>query len=221
MIRTGRRPPPPLRAGTNGRTAQSTPRAGFAGARYLKDLPLRPRLPIRRDRTPTDATSPGTRAIGWRVEPTHRVEGFELQSVARASVRYYAGAFAALALAVALIWVGASAAGAVDRVEHFMRTIGFRGFHFTGVEVIFGGVLLCIAGVAFFTVMTVLAAAFYNLPGRPKAGVGIRLAPITSTPTIEPSDLLQHSPNGNGKDRDGEEAGSRSSSGAGQTGAHA
>ena len=160
MIRTRRRPPPPLRAGTNGRTAEAVPRAGFAGARYLKDLPLRPRLPIRRDRPPTHVTSPGTRSIGWRVEPTHRVEGFELRSVARASLRYYTGAFAALAIAVVLIWVGASALGAVDRVEHFMRTIGFRGFHFTGVDVIFGGVLLCIAGIAFFTVITVLAAAF-------------------------------------------------------------
>jgi Transmembrane domain of unknown function (DUF3566) len=200
MIRTGRRPPPPLRAGSNGRTAEAVPRAGFAGARYLKDLPLRPRLPIRRDRTPTDATSSGTRSVGWRVEPTHRLEGFELPSVARASVRYYAGAFAALALAVVLVWVGASALGAVDRVEHFMRTIGFRDFHFTGVEVIFGGVLLCIAGVAFFTVMTVLAAAFYNLPGRPKAGVGIRLAPISSTQATASPEQPEHDPHGNGQD---------------------
>jgi hypothetical protein len=207
MIRTGRRPPPPLRAGTNGRTAHAAPRAGFAGARYLKDLPpLRPRLPIRRDRPPTDATlANDTRSIGWCVEPTHRLEGFELRSVALASLRYYTGAFAALALAVVLAWVGASAAGAVDRVEHFMRSIGFRGFHFTALEVIFGGVLLCIAGVAFFTVMTVLAAAFYNLPGRPKAGVGIRLAPISAAPTSESSEPPGNPPNGNGQDNGNEE----------------
>jgi hypothetical protein len=213
MIRTRRPPPPPLRAGSNGRTAQAKPRAGFAGARYLKDLPLRPRLPIRRDRTPTDAPSPDDpRSIGWRVEPTHRVEGFELRSVARASLRYYAGAFAALALAVVLACVGASAVGAVSRVEHFMRSIGFRGFHFAGFEVILGGVLLCVAGVVFFTVMTVLAAAFYNLPGRAKAGVGIRLEPISAAPASEPFAPPGHPPNGNGNGNGSEGAGSSSSS---------
>ena len=61
--------------------------------------------------------------------------------------------------------------GIVGRVEEFMRSIGFRGFRFAGFEVVVGSILLCVAAVAFLTVMTVLAAAFLNLLGGHERGV--------------------------------------------------
>jgi len=152
----------------------------------------RTRLPVlRRNRSletaafdpkPSPTVETPTPHIGWQVEPTHRLEGFELRSVTRAALRYYACAFAVLAISVVIVWLGASMLGIVGRIEGFMRSIGFRGFQFAGFQVIVGGILLCIAGVAFLTVMTVLAAMFFNLLGRSECGVGIRLVPISPVP---------------------------------------
>jgi hypothetical protein len=117
--------------------------------------------------------------------------------VASAAIRYYTCAFAVLTLGVVLAWVGASVFGVVGRVEEFMRSIGFRDFRFAGFQVILGGILLCVAAVAFLTVMTVLAAAFYNLLGRRDHGVGIRITPIRPPIVVGPPPR-HGSGNGNG-----------------------
>jgi hypothetical protein len=168
-------------------------------------LPLRlPRpLPRRRrralvteefDPASTDVvyTSPAPKS--GHLEPTHRLEGFELRSVASTALLYYGCAFLVLTLGVVLVWFGASMFGVVGRVEEFMRSIGFRDFRFAGFKVITGGVLLSVAAVAFLTVMTVLGAAFYNLLGRPHRGVKLRLTPIAPEHNVE---ALPHG-NGNG-----------------------
>ena len=195
----------------------SDPESG--SARWARRLPLRLplrvplrlplRIPLRRGRSlktrsfdPEAAHTVNTPApaTGWHLEPTHRLAGFELRSVASTALLYYACAFVVLALGVVLVWVGANLLGVVGRVEEFMRSVGFREFHFAGFEIIVGGVLLCVAAVAFLTVMTVLAAAFYNLLGRagehPDRGVKLRLAPLEAATTAPASSL----PNGNGKD---------------------
>jgi hypothetical protein len=168
------------------------------------------RLSLRRGRVfdtspfvPEPATAPAAEIetamprAGLRVHPTHRLEGFELRSVTRAALRYYACAFAALSVGVTLLWFGASMLGIVGRIEEFMRSIGFRGFHFAGFAVIVGGILLSVAAVAFLTVMTVLAAAFYNLLVQPDRGVGVRLAAIPPV-AVEPPSPQSGTTNGNG-----------------------
>lgn len=190
--------------------ASPDPEAGSARwARRLQlRLPLRVplRVPSRRRRSletaPFDpeaahAVDTPAPAVGWHLEPTHRLAGFELRSVASTALLYYACAFVVLALGVVLVWTGANLLGVVGRVEEFMRSIGFRGFHFAGFEIIVGGVLLCVAAVAFLTVMTVLAAAFYNLLGRPDRGVKLRLAPLEAVTTTAPASSA-HNGNGNG-----------------------
>jgi len=179
-------------------------------ARWARRLPLRLpsrlplRLPLRRGRSletgPFDPEAAHTvdtlaPATGGHVEPTHRLAGFELRSVASTALVYYACVFVVLTLGVVLVWGGANLLGVVGRVEAFMRSIGFRGFHFAGFDIIVGGVLLCVAAVAFLTVMTVLAAAFYNLLGRPDRGVKLRLEPIEPVTVAEASS--PHTGNGN------------------------
>lgn len=123
-----------------------------------------------------------TRATQER-EPTHRLEGFELRSVGRIALFYYACALAVLMLGVVLTWAGLSALGFVGQFEEFMRSIGFRGFRVSTSAVILGGILLVAAVVVFLTVMTMLAAGFYNALAR-HHGVGVRLKAIpTSKPT--------------------------------------
>src|SRR5688572_1138264 len=150
-------------------------------ARWARRLPVRlPRIPLRRgrslDTTPLDPApsqvvdAPALQAA-TRLEPTHRLAGFDLRSVASTALLYYSCVFVVLALGVVMLWVVTHLLGVVGRVEEFMRSIGFRGFHIAGFQIIMGGVLLCVAAVAFLTVMTVLAAAFYNLLGRPDRGV--------------------------------------------------
>ena len=131
----------------------------------------------------------------WNVEATHRLEGFELRSVARVAVRYYACALAVLSAGVVLAWLAAVVLGLVGRAEEFMRSIGFREFSFVGFEVIAGGILLSVAAVGFLTTMTVLAAAFYNLLRRPGREVGVRLVPVSAEgPVASDPDV----PTGNG-----------------------
>src|SRR5688500_15182240 len=146
--------------------ASADPEAGSArwGRRRPVRLPLR--IPLRRRRSletapfepephSVDATAP---RAGGRLEPTHRLAGFDLRSVASTALLYYAFVFVVLTLGVILVWVVANMLGVVGRVEEFMRSIGFRDFRFAGFQVIVGGVLLSMAAVAFLTVMTVLAA---------------------------------------------------------------
>jgi hypothetical protein len=154
----------------------------------------RPRLLIRSSRTAP---------VGRRVEPTHRLEGLELRSVASVALLYYSCIFGVLTLGIATLWFGVSGLGLVGRVEGFMRGIGFRGFRVGGLEVIAGGALLSAAAVTFLAVVTVVAAAFYNIIGRPGRGIAVRLAPIAplslsvaEDPTQQ--DLNAPSTNGNG-----------------------
>ena len=199
----------------------ASPDAKDGSARWARRASLRLplRLKLRRGRSletvpfepesapAVDAPAP---QLGRHLEPTHRLEGFDLRSVASTALLYYACAFVVLSLGVVLVWVGASVFGVVGHVEDFMRSIGFRDFHVAGFKIIMGAVLVCVAVVTFLTVMTVLAAAFYNLLGRPNRGLRLRLTPIVAE---EIADALAapasngngsaHT-NGNGDDHDGD-----------------
>ncbi len=148
--------------------------------------------------TPLVAVGAPARESSSRVEATHRLEGFELRSVAGIALQFYASTFAVLAIGVVLVWIGVSMLGIIGRVEEFMRSIGFRGFRFAGFEVVVGSILLCVAAVAFLTVMTVLAAAFLNLLGRHERGVRVRLVPISRATTLDEPSNGNGNGNGNG-----------------------
>ena len=182
----------------------ASPNVDAGSARWARRLPLRfpARLPIpirRRKPRPTEIEEEGSEAAeaddeqaSEKLEPTHRLEGFELRSVASTALLYYGCAFLVLVLGVVLVWFGASMFGVVGRIEEFMRSIGFRDFNFAGFKVITGGILLAVSAVAFLTVMTVIGAAFYNLLGRPHRGVKVRLVaiepPVLQEPEPTPED---------------------------------
>jgi transmembrane protein DUF3566 len=190
--------------------ASADPKAG--SARWARRLPVRLplRIPLRRRRSaetaPLEPESSHTDAApaprtGGRLEATHRLAGFDLRSVASTALLYYACVLVVLTLGVILLWGVANMLGVVGRVEEFMRSIGFRGFHFAGFQIIVGGVLLAVAAVAFLTVMTVLAAAFYNLLGRPDRGVKLSLAAIEPVSTAEEPPVADNNGHSNGNGR--------------------
>ena len=126
--------------------ASSDPDAG--SARWARRrLVMRPPIPRRRrgrralETAPFDAKSNGAGHTGGSQSngghaPTHRLEGFDLRSVASTALLYYGCVFVVLTLGVMTVWFGASMFGVVGRVEEFMRGIGFRAFRFDGVAVI-------------------------------------------------------------------------------------
>lgn len=162
-------------------------------------------FPPEADDAPSGEVAPrrsSRRLVELSVEATHHLEGFELRSVARVAVWYYACALAVLAAGVVVAWLAAVALGLVGRAEEFMRSIGFRDFTFVGIEVIAGGVLLALAAMVFLTAMTVLAAACYNLLRRPGREVGVRITPVGAR-APEPTDVAVSVANGNGAHSNG------------------
>lgn len=112
------------------------------------------------------------------VSPTHQLRGIDLRSLTSFALLFYGAVAGALALGIATVWVGASLVGVVAQFEEFMQSIGFRGFRVIGPELIFGGLLLALALVLFLTVITVLAAGFYNVMASHGRGVKVRIGAL-------------------------------------------
>jgi hypothetical protein len=120
------------------------------------------------------------------VTPTHQLEGIDLRSLAVFSALFYGAAFLALAIGVAVAWLLASVVGLVGQFEEFMRSIGFRDFEVVAPQVILGGLVLALALVVFLTVMTVLAAALYNVMAKHGRTVRVRFGEVPPPAPQEP-----------------------------------
>lgn len=104
------------------------------------------------------------------------LEGFDLRSVARFSIRFFGCVFAAFVMATFALWVLASVLGLVGDFERFMRGIGFTGFRFLSIQFLLG---LALIGIAFWAVMVVLTcvtAALYNVLAYRWEGVRVYLS---------------------------------------------
>jgi hypothetical protein len=120
--------------------------------------------------------------LGDDESTVHHVDSVDLRSLGVVAGLFYLTAFLVLALAVVAVWLFAASLGLISQVEDFMRSIGFRGFRLVGPEVILGFVLILGALVVFLTVMTLVAAAFYNLLGTGRRGVRIRTSVVHPQP---------------------------------------
>jgi hypothetical protein len=94
------------------------------------------------------------------------VRSIDLWSVLKVSICFYLCALIVMLLAGIMLWWIASAAGVVGNVEHLVGELVSNkknGFHFLSWEVLRAATLIGLVMVCIFTVITVLAAAFYNL----------------------------------------------------------
>jgi hypothetical protein len=94
------------------------------------------------------------------------VRSIDLWSVLKVSICFYLCALIVMLLAGVMLWWIASAAGVVGNVEHLVGELVSNkknGFHFLSWEVLRAATLIGLVMVCILTVVTVLAAAFYNL----------------------------------------------------------
>ena len=107
---------------------------------------------------------------------TRRVDGVGLGSVAKLALVFYGCVFASLAGGVLLIWSAISAMGYVDRFEHFMRSIGFRGFAVSGNGIVLGLIGIAGALTLLATLLTLAVACAYNIVGHTGHGLVLKMS---------------------------------------------
>ena len=112
--------------------------------------PLRPRRPSR------------GKAYERRYRQT--IRSIDIWSVLKISLCFYLSALLVMLVAGVVLWWIASALGAIHNVEKFIGDlVSDQHFHFLSWEVLRGATLIGLVVVCVLVVITVLAAAFYNL----------------------------------------------------------
>ena len=92
------------------------------------------------------------------------VRSVDLWSVLKVSICFYLCALIVMLVAGVMLWWIASAAGVVASVESFVgELVNNKDFRFLSWEVLRAATLIGLVVVCLLTVLTVLAAAFYNL----------------------------------------------------------
>ena len=98
----------------------------------------------------------------------------DLWSVLKISTCFYLGALVVVLVAAVALWEIARVAGVVDSIQHFMRQLlGSNDFTFLSWRLLRGFTLVGIVFVCLAVVVTVVAAAFYNLFAEIMGGVVI------------------------------------------------
>jgi len=112
--------------------------------------------------------------------------------VAKVAFLFYATAFGVLAAALAVVWLMTEALGLVGQFEDFMSGIGFRGFRIMSPLVVLGVLLVFGALAVFLTLLTLFAAALYNLSARHGGAVRFTVSPhiAAAPPTSDADDAV-------------------------------
>jgi uncharacterized protein involved in cysteine biosynthesis len=98
----------------------------------------------------------------------------DLWSVLKLSICFYLAALLVVLVAGIALWEIASVAGVIDSVQNFMRDLlGSNDFTFLSWRLLRGFTLLGLVIVCLGTIITVVAAAFYNLFAEMMGGVVI------------------------------------------------
>ena len=140
----------------------------MARAKAVLESVLSPPMvrPARRDGRrvrPTRARRP-SRNLGYERRYRQTVRSIDVWSVLKISLCFYMCALIVVLMAGAVLWWIASAVGAIHNVEKFIGDlVSDQHFHFLSWEVLRGATLIGLVVVCVLVVLTVLAAAFYNL----------------------------------------------------------
>jgi hypothetical protein len=115
---------------------------------------------VRRDRR---RAGPEAR-VAYERRYRQTVRSIDIWSVLKIALCFYLCALIVILVTGLVLWWIASAVGAVHNVEHFIGTLlNDNKFHFLSWEVLRGATLIGLVIVCVLVVVTVLAAAFYNL----------------------------------------------------------
>jgi len=132
-----------------------------------------------------------------------RVDGVGLASVTKLALLFYGCVFASLAGGVLIMWTVIASMGYVHRFEHFMRSIGFRGFVVSSNGIILGLIGIAGALTLLATLLTLVVACAYNVVGQVGHGLVLKMsepiardatAATAPTPASEPAPAPQAAP---------------------------
>jgi hypothetical protein len=102
------------------------------------------------------------------------IRSVDLWSVLKVSICFYLCALIVTLVASVMLWWIASAAGVISSVESFVGDlVSNKSFRFLSWEVLRAATLIGLVIVCILTVLTVLAAAFYNLFAELLGGVEV------------------------------------------------
>jgi len=121
--------------------------------------------------------APPERAVHGRPAATRQtVRRFDLWTVLKVSLSFYLVALASLLLAFVVLWLVASSFGVVTSVEDFMSSLlSSKDFTFLSTRLLIGMALVGLVLVTLLTLVTVIAAAFYNLFAETIGGIEVIL----------------------------------------------
>lgn len=92
------------------------------------------------------------------------IRSLDLWSVLKVSICFYLCTLIVMLVAGVMLWWIASAAGVISSVESFVgQLVNNKGFRLLSWQVLRAATLIGLVVVCLLTVVTVLAAAFYNL----------------------------------------------------------
>jgi hypothetical protein len=114
-------------------------------------------------RAPKRERRPSPRAVYER-RYRQTVRSIDIWSVLKISLCFYLTSLIVILATGVVLWWIASAVGAVHNIEHFVgEIVNDDKFHFLSWEVLRGATIIGLVLVCVLVVITVLAAAFYNL----------------------------------------------------------
>ena len=120
--------------------------------------------------TPTSATSATLRQS--RVE----MSKIDLWSALKVSLCFYLAGLALVLVTGLVVWLLLDASGGIRSFERFMGDIlSAKDFHFVAPEILIGSVLVGLVLVALMSILTVIAAALYNVFADLVGGIEVTL----------------------------------------------
>src|SRR5436190_19341917 len=128
----------------------------------LESVPSLPARGVWRDRL--RSRPPRPRRVAYERRYRQTVRSIDIWSVLKISLCFYLTALIVVLTTGMILWWIASAVGAVHNVENFFgELLSDPKFHFLSWEVLRGATIVGLVLVCVLVVITVLAAAFYNL----------------------------------------------------------
>jgi hypothetical protein len=111
------------------------------------------------------------------------VRRVDLWAVLKIALCFYLAAVVLVIISGVVLWAIADAAGAIGNIEDFMgKLLSSKDYHLVSAQILEGTVLVGLVLAALMTILTVVAAALYNLFSELVGGVEITLVETDHRP---------------------------------------
>lgn len=125
------------------------------------------------------ATSPESGPRRSRCE----VRRVDLWAVLKIALCFYLAAVALLIISGIVLWLIADVTGAIHNIEKFMgKILSSKNYHLVSAQILEGTLLVGLVLAALMTILTVVAAALYNLFSELVGGVEVTLVETDHRP---------------------------------------